>query len=50
MARFFRLSAKDCRRGVIALASHTGWSLAEILALPCYELMEWLDELPKSKE
>lgn len=49
MARFFRLSAKDCRLGTITLASHTGWSRAEILALTCTELMEWLNELPKEK-
>jgi hypothetical protein len=31
----------------VILASHTGWSLSEIGALSCGELMEWLDELPK---
>jgi hypothetical protein len=32
---------------VIALASHTGWQLSELLELDGHELMAWLDVLPK---
>jgi hypothetical protein len=34
-------------RGTLALASHTGWSLAEISAMTAEELVEWCAKLPK---
>ena len=41
------MSAADARRAVVLLAHHTGWSLAEILALEDVEFMAWLEALPK---
>jgi len=32
---------------VLALASHTGWSLAEILALPTSRFLWWVAGLPR---
>jgi hypothetical protein len=34
-------------RGVLALASFTGWQLSEIDEMPCDDLAEWLDHIPK---
>ncbi|QJB21761.1 hypothetical protein KNU94_gp23 [Xanthomonas phage FoX2] len=34
---------------MLALASHTGWSLAEISALRVSKLVWWLEGLPKEK-
>jgi hypothetical protein len=31
----------------VTLASHTGWALSELLELNGYELMQWLDVLPR---
>ncbi|HHW4680308.1 MAG TPA: hypothetical protein ACQGQX_02270 [Xylella taiwanensis] len=42
-----RLTLEDIRQGVLALASHTGWSLADILAQPVREFMFWIDGLPR---
>ena len=37
------LSPKDARRAVVALASHTGWALSELLDLDGDDLMAWLE-------
>jgi hypothetical protein len=37
------LSPKDARRAVVALASHTGWGLSELLELDGEELVGWLE-------
>jgi hypothetical protein len=34
-------------RGTLALASHTGWSLAEISEMTAEELVDWCGKLPK---
>jgi hypothetical protein len=34
-------------RGTLALASVTGWSLAEISAMTAEELVDWCGKLPK---
>ena len=34
-------------RGTLALANHTGWSLAEISEMTAEELVEWCGKLPK---
>jgi hypothetical protein len=35
------------RRGVLALASHTGWSLTEIEGLATSRFLWWIEGLPK---
>ena len=35
---------------MIAVASHTGWSLSEMLALPCEELVAWHETLREQVE
>ncbi|MDD0912031.1 hypothetical protein [Xylella fastidiosa] len=42
-----RLTLEELRQGVLALASHTGWSLVDILALPTREFLFWIDGLPR---
>jgi len=34
---------------VVAIASHTGWALSELMELDGHELMAWLEVLPKIK-
>jgi hypothetical protein len=46
LSGFFVLSPRDARRALIVLASHTGWTLTELLELDGHELMAWLDVLP----
>ncbi|VXA84080.1 conserved hypothetical protein [Aeromonas veronii] len=45
--RFSRLAPDYIRQGVLALASHTGWSLAEISALRTSRFIWWIKGLPK---
>ena len=34
-------------RGTLALANHTGWSLAEISEMTAEELVDWFGKIPK---
>lgn len=36
-------------RGCLALASHTGWQLSELMGLTVEELVEWCGLLPRQK-
>lgn len=36
----------QARTAALALASRTGWSMSEILALPVSHLMWWLEGIP----
>ena len=47
MGRFFRLSPGDCRTGAVQLAHYTGWSLAEIGAMTCEDMIQWFEAIPK---
>nr|DAS58259.1 MAG TPA: hypothetical protein [Caudoviricetes sp.] len=38
------------RAGALALASHTGWSCAEILAMRTERFVWWLEGLPREKD
>lgn len=41
------IGADEIRRLTLALASHTGWSRAEILALRNSEFLWWVQGLPR---
>jgi hypothetical protein len=36
-------------RGVLVLANHTGWSLAEITDLAIEDFVEWVTKIPSRK-
>ncbi len=46
---FYDLSADFIRQGTLALASHTGWSLTEILRLRASKFVWWIEGLPRGE-
>ncbi|QSH42612.1 GpE family phage tail protein [Lentisphaerota bacterium] len=43
------LTPDQTRRACIALASHTGWPLRELEAMPLDELIAWLNACPQQE-
>jgi|GEM_PF-1546644 len=44
------LEEHHLQKGMLALASHTGWPLSELLDLPVETLLQFLEQLPKAKK
>ncbi len=41
------MSPRQAREGCIALASHTGWQLSELLSMTGEDFVQWLEACPK---
>ena len=45
---FYELTPGEIRQGALAIASHTGWSLSDIMGMRTSKFVWWIEGLPRN--